>query len=236
MIMTVAAAASAAAFAAISADEAKRIAFEGAGVTAEEVSRLSVRQDYEDGRRIYDVEFIADGSKYDYEIGYEDGNIYSFDRETEYTFLSTAANVDSNTALSIALADAGFAEKEVSRTKVKRDYDDGLLKYEVEFRTNDNEYEYEIGENGLILSSSYEVRGRVQSNRNKTLLQLEEAEKLIQQVVPGSTLEEIRIKRDFDDGIYTYEGSIYSGEYEYEVTLDAATGKVLEYSKELLFY
>lgn len=236
MIVTVAAAATAAAFAAISADDAKRIAFDNAGISAADVSRLSVRQDYEDGRRIYDVEFLAGGSEYDYEIGYEDGRIYSFDQETEYSFTSTMQNVDNSSALAIALADAGFAEKDVSRTKVKRDYDNGFVKYEVEFRSKTHEYEYDISESGLVLSSSYEVRSRAKSNRSSTLITADAAKAVMQNLVPGSSLDEIYVRRDFDDGVYTYEGSIYSGEYEYEIAVDAATGEVLEYSKELLFY
>lgn len=236
MIITVAAAATAAAFASISADDAKRIAFENAGVSEQDISRLSIHQDYEDGRRIYDVEFLAGSSAYDYEIGYDDGRIYSFDQETEYSFASAMQNVDNSTALAIALADAGFREKDVSRTRVKRDYDDGFVKYEVEFRTKTHEYEYEIGESGLVLSSSYEVRGKVKSNRSSTLLPAEEVKDAIAKLVPGAVSDEVFIRRDFDDGIYTYEASIYSGEYEYEITVDAATGSILEYSKELLFY
>lgn len=47
-------------------------------------------------------------------------------------------------AKQIALADAGFTEDQVWFTKLKRDYDDGLYLYEVEFVKDGLEYEYEI--------------------------------------------------------------------------------------------
>ena len=55
-------------------------------------------------------------------------------------------------AIAIALADAGFTENQVSRLKAEFDYDDGRPEYEVEFRKDGFEYDYEIhAETGKIL-------------------------------------------------------------------------------------
>ncbi|MBQ6401289.1 MAG: PepSY domain-containing protein [Firmicutes bacterium] len=55
-------------------------------------------------------------------------------------------------AKQIALSDAGFTESQVWFTKLRRDYDDGLYIYEVEFVKDRLEYEYEIhAVNGKIL-------------------------------------------------------------------------------------
>ena len=62
-------------------------------------------------------------------------------------------------AKEIALRDAGLSENDVTITKCRIDFDDGVEKYEVEFRTADGyEYEYEIDvETGKILDKDVEL-------------------------------------------------------------------------------
>ena len=56
-------------------------------------------------------------------------------------------------AIAIALKDAGLAENQVTRLKAEFDYDDGRPEYDVEFKYDGWEYEYEIhAESGKILS------------------------------------------------------------------------------------
>ena len=235
-IITVALLTMAVAFASITASEAKAIAFKDANVNEKDVSRLSVKNDYEDGLRIYDIEFIANGSEYDYEIDYENGTIISFDHEREYGFVVTEGAIDKNRALSIALSDANVSEKEASSKRSKREVDDGIVKYEVEFKTKSFEYDYDISESGEILKSSFEVRGRIPSNRNKTLLTLEEVERIASEVLSEVNTNDIRIVRDYDDGLYIYELTAFNSDYDYEAEIDAATGDLLSYSKELIYY
>lgn len=60
-------------------------------------------------------------------------------------------------AKQIALAHAGFSESEVRFTKSKLDRDDGRYEYEIEFRVNGIEYEYEIdAKSGKILKHESE--------------------------------------------------------------------------------
>lgn len=56
-------------------------------------------------------------------------------------------------AIAIALADAGFTAEQVSRLRAEFDRDDRRPEYEVEFRRDRYEYDYEIhAETGAILS------------------------------------------------------------------------------------
>ena len=55
-------------------------------------------------------------------------------------------------AIAIALKDAGLEESQVSRLKAEFDVDDGVPQYDVEFKHDGWEYEYEIhAESGKIL-------------------------------------------------------------------------------------
>ena len=56
-------------------------------------------------------------------------------------------------AKNIALSDAGLSEKEVTRLRVKFDFDDGVAEYEVNFRHGGYEYDYDLhAETGRIRS------------------------------------------------------------------------------------
>lgn len=72
----------------IGKDAALEAALQDAGVTKEEATRLKTSKDRDDGRMIYEIQFDANGTEYDYEIAAEDGTILTADTE----------NVASNTA------------------------------------------------------------------------------------------------------------------------------------------
>ena len=66
---------------------------------------------------------------------------------------SFAAQLSREEAIATALKDAGLEESQVSRLKAEFDSDDGVPQYDVEFKHDGWEYEYEIhAESGKILS------------------------------------------------------------------------------------
>lgn len=67
----------------ISENEARDIALAHAGLSADQVSRLRVTFDYDDGRPEYEVDFAYDGFEYDYEIHAETGKILSWDKDRD---------------------------------------------------------------------------------------------------------------------------------------------------------
>ena len=64
-------------------DEAKEIALAHASVAASEAAYIKVDTDYDDGRLIYEVEFVVKSIEYEYEIDADSGNILDFDREID---------------------------------------------------------------------------------------------------------------------------------------------------------
>ncbi len=66
----------------ITEEKAKAIALENAGVKAENVTFIRAEQDWEDGRNIYEVEFLTKNQEeYDYELLIEDGEILAINYE-----------------------------------------------------------------------------------------------------------------------------------------------------------
>ena len=65
----------------ITEQEAKSIATGNAGVTEDGIQYITVKQDWDDGKARYEVEFTAAGVEYDYELDASDGRILSADSE-----------------------------------------------------------------------------------------------------------------------------------------------------------
>ncbi len=168
----------------IGIEKAKEIAMSHAGVSAGSVSFVKAKLDYEDGVKVYDIEFYSGNVEYDYEINSATGAIVSFDQDIENyaaptqaatqpqssattqaatqpqptapTQAQTASVISVDRAKQIALSHAGVSG--ASFTKVKLDTDDGVRVYEIEFKVGNVEYDYDIdASSGAIISSSSEI-------------------------------------------------------------------------------
>lgn len=152
-------------------------------------------------------------------------------------------DIGKDEATRIALEDAGFAESDISRFIVSKDKDDGRAIYEVQFTNGNTEYDYEIlASTGEILHlDTEETKSDVSQNQQdqqqpsaqeNVQLTQEEAAKLALDRVPGSTEQDLKIKLDYGDGYYRYEGDIIYDQKEYEFEIDANTGTFLEWNEE----
>ena len=136
----------------ISLSKAKSIALKHAKLTAKQVKFTKARTDYDDGRKVYDIEFTKGNKKYEYEISASTGKILEYDVES-YKKPSTKNSISLSKAKSIALKHAKLTAKQVRFVKAKADYDDGVKVYDIEFTHKGMEYEYEISaKTGKILS------------------------------------------------------------------------------------
>jgi len=142
--------------------KAKEIALETAGVTASEARGFRTRLTRDDGRRVYDVEFRANGVEHEFEIDAETGAVREYDRDGARQTGASATNPGNDTgtdaakpgantstitlekAKAIALEHAGVEESDATFVRGHLDYDDGRQVYEVEFYAGNLEYDYEI--------------------------------------------------------------------------------------------
>lgn len=127
-------------------DEAKaqEIALAHAGVKAADATITKSKLDYDDGRQVYEIEWYANGAKYDYEIDAATGEIVNSGYEAK-TVVGTgnSATVSEATAKQTALARvSGAAEKDIYEWKL--DYDDGRPEYEGKIIYGGTEYEFTI--------------------------------------------------------------------------------------------
>ncbi|MDO4380096.1 MAG: PepSY domain-containing protein [Clostridia bacterium] len=152
----------------ISATEAKRIALSDSGVSESDASFKKVKLEKEHGIYEYELEFTAGSKEFEYTLNAFTGEIIGRDIESEHDHpeKTTAASsqktttgfISASDAKAIVLSHAGLGESEVTFKKFKLDEDDGIYKYEVEFKKGFIEYEYEINaRDGSIIDFEKEI-------------------------------------------------------------------------------
>lgn len=238
----------------ISQDTAKAAALNHAGVSESEVSSLRVAPGQAYGEEVYDVSFTTAQASYRYEIARDNGEVLSssFDSQSGGTTANTPAAeaakdqpqtadsvltdaITEDQARNIALQDAGISEADATFVRVKQDQDDGVAVYEIEFYAGNTEYDYEIArQDGRIVSRDYDMESARPSATasSETAITLQQAKTIALNRVSGATESDLRIREDMDDGYRVYEGEIRYNGMEYEFTIDAASGNVVEWSAE----
>ena len=226
--------------------EVKQIALKDAGLEESAVTFLKVRLDYDNGRAEYDVEFYSGTTEYDYEIDAVSGQILSVDRDIESYTPAAGTASNSGTAVSgdigeaaakqAALSHAGLSESDVAFVKVERDYDDGRHVYEVEFYHGTNEYVYEIAaSDGSILSYGYDAGFYTPPKSSGASVTAEQAKQLAfsHAGVNEADVRALEMDTDHDDGRTVYEFEWKVGRTEYSCEIDASTGAVVSFEKEV---
>ena len=270
----------------IGAGNAINFAFADAGIDPAGATDVEAEFDYEQGQFIYDVEFTANNTEYDYWIKASSGAVVKKDvkllpgaetaakeegkEEAKQETKTEVKQITLEEAKNKALADAGLKAAEVTFTKEKADTEDGVSVYEVEFFKDNVEYEYEIDAvSGSIRSKSKETETVVQSQpqqETKTEVKQEtkaetkqqskqetktEVKQSAQPAAPttisvdkaketaaghaGLKVADVtfsKAKLDNDDGRLEYEIEFFRDGVEYEYTIDAASGSVLEWESD----
>ena len=225
----------------IGAEKAKQIALQHAGLSSSQVTFVRAERDYDDGRLTYDVDFYSGNKEYDYEILAADGTILSYDADIEGYYIPSTANSSADIgvekAKQIALQHAGVSASNATFIKAHRDYDDGRLTYDVDFYSGNKEYDYEIlAADGTILSYDADIEGyRIPSTTSSAnYIGIERAKEIALQNagLSGAQVNFVKAKLDYDDGRAEYEVEFHHSFREYEYTIDATSGQILEMDRD----
>lgn len=215
----------------ISEEKAKQIALKEAGGG----TVVKIKFETDDGVAVYEVDIINGSYEYEIKIHARTGEILESDSEPVSPLPPQQGNTDQigiDAAKEAAAADAGCTVSEVTFTKTKLDWEDGILIYEIEFYSATHEYEYEIiAATGVVYSKKKAViPGGGSFGGSGTDIGVENAKQIALQEAGGGSV--VKAEADTKDGVLVYEVDIRNGEFEYEITVDARTGKILEVDKE----
>ena len=132
---------------------AKEEALNHAGVKEDDVTFTKAKMDYEDVKLVYEIEFYKDGKKYKYEIDAKTNEIIKFDTDLKDNSQKDVKKKESKSnkngisieeAKNIALKHANINKSDAVFIKEETDYDDGIYVYEIEYQTEEMEYEFKI--------------------------------------------------------------------------------------------
>ena len=240
----------------ISMEAAQEVALKAANIAAEDAAISATTLNEVAGTSCYKVEFTSGDYAYAYTVNAETGavmemssrdkNAVDTQAQTEATAPAAASDttpaqtvtgtVDEETAQKIALEHAGVKATDATITKSRLDYEGRRQVYEIEWYAGGKKYDYEIAvDTGEILSSAYDEKtsGWSVSNSSNVTVSEADAKQTALGRVSGATQKDIyEWKFDYDDGRPEYEGKIIYGGTEYDFTIDASSGAVIEWEAE----
>ena len=147
---------------------------------------------------------------------------------------AASGEITEEEAKAIAFQNAQVAPEAVTAIRVKKDIDDGISVYDVEFYVQNKEYDYEIqAADGAILSVDYDVEEEFQTSASATgVISEAEAKQIILSRLPEATEQNIYIRLDTDDGIQEYEGEVVVNNTKYEFEINAQTGEITNWEQD----
>lgn len=236
----------------IGMDKGVNVALQDAGFKAENVSNLSAHYDTEDGASVYEVSFTANGFEYEYIIKASNGKILEADRDAvkdsapkdtktkqpaKSETTSSGDGISLKEAKNIALKHAGISSSEATFVKAKKDYEDGIQVYEIEFYSGNTEYDYELRvSNGEIISYDKDIENYSIPSKNSGSSQtpssnyigVDKAKSIALKDagLSSSSVTFTKAKLDREDGVRVYEIEFFTSDKEYEYEINASSGKI----------
>lgn len=141
---------------AIGGEAAQNYAFADAGVDPASAQVLKVKYERFQGEFVYEVEFLAGETEYEYKINAADGSVVKKEQKTVKgpgNSVPAAGTITLEEARDVALADAGVTLEQAILAEAEQDIEGGIPVYEFKFYSGNVEYEYEInGQTGAIYS------------------------------------------------------------------------------------
>lgn len=143
-----------------------------------------------------------------------------------------------NRAQQIALEHAALEERDVKFVHARLEFDDGIWIYDVEFHRDQTEYDYEIHAiTGEILEFDQDAeyyQGASGGNGEQMLTQEDAVRLALEHAgVDRQDVQSLEVELDYDDGRSEYEVEWDVGRMEYSCDVDAYSGQILSFEKEL---
>lgn len=148
---------------------------------------------------------------------------------------SAQTDIGAEQAETIALEQAGLTAEEISRLRAVQDRDDGELEYEVEFFTDETEFDYSIAAaTGAVWQESQELLRRGRQADGDIGSDAAQAAALDHAGLTAEDTQNLTVRKQLDDGYLEYEVRWLTDTHEYEYVIDGAAGTVWQWEKTML--
>lgn len=190
----------------IGTDNAVKTAMGDAGVSEENAILTKSKMSFDDGRFVYDVEFLADGMEYDYEIKAADGTIIKKDKDVDES--------------------GRTVQPTVNETTQAQQYN---TKYDTSVETTSAASTATSASGGSVQSQ------KTQPQTQAGDISLEEAKNIAFKNA-GVTADSVTVteaRLDYDDGVSRYEIDFYNSSYKYDYEI-STKGEIISFDKDNL--
>lgn len=240
-------------------DAAKQAALTHAGVAEADIRGFEIDMDLENGVMVYEIEFETVEYEYEYDINALDGAVVWQEKEPnrddngkptvtptpDAPAVSTPTLIGKDAAKAAALAHAGVSADSISGFKCELDRDHGAYIYEIEFKSGNCEFEYDINaETGAVVKFQKDLDDdrdddndddvNVPSGSTAAYIGKDAAKAaaLTHAGVTADSITGYECELDVDFGKARYEIDFEANGMEYEYEIDATTGTILKADKE----
>lgn len=206
---------------------------------------LKVRLDYEDGRMVYEVEFVYNGYEYECEVvaarmATDSGKVYKLSIES--VLKSPAVNEQLDDATKEKIVEQAFEIAKVSEEnrgdiQIEWDIEEDERKAEIEFVYNGTKFDFEFDFDGTLLEYKLEIEATVTPGADDYKDKLND---LIREKLSFLNLPDIELnwEKDEQEGSIVeyksvYESRLTGATYEFEIKIDINTGAVLKIDYEV---
>lgn len=150
---------------------------------------------------------------------------------------NTSNKITLDQAKDIALKHAKLSNNNVTFVKAEEDTEDGVKRYDIEFYTDNTEYDYEINaDTGEVIEfdkdiEDYTIPTNPSTTSNKAKISENEAKNIALKHA-NLTMDKVKfdnIEYDTDNGLNKYDIDFNYNNQEYSYEIDAQTGEILSY-------
>ena len=168
--------------------------------------------------------------------------IEDWNEQDENALVSQDEYIGMEEALYAALKHAGVSKDTAYDISVKLDADEDGVEYDVDFKANGKEYDYEIhASTGEVIKfevetdDDYVKTTQSSSSATESLIGEEKAKGIAfkNAGVAASNAKNVSVKLDNDDGAVKYEVEFDYDKWEYEYDINAYTGAVISSDKDV---
>ena len=169
---------------------------------------------------------------------------------------NTSNKITEEIAKEIALNHANLSKNDVTFIRSNIDYDDGFTAYDVEFYSNNQEYDYKIDansgdiieydldvENYAIPQTNNNINANTNvannniNNSNNVAITEEKAKEIAlnHANLSANQVQYLNAHLDYDDGMQVYDVNFYANNVEHSYEIDAQTGNIVSYDVDSMY-
>lgn len=191
-------------------------------------SITEIEMDTDDGEAVVEVSLVKKTKKYSLKYRQSDNKLIEYEWELPNT--SYSIQNKKNVKLSKIKAKARKLVKGSRIISARLSVDDGLSEYKLSLKKGKRQYKLVYNaKNGKLLE--YEWKQQRSTSSKSVYIGESKARNIALKKAPGASITKFEF--DKDDGIAVYEVELRKGIYEYELKINAVTGAVIEFEKEI---